>query len=677
MKDILNKFSELSTSSVNENSKTQTKIINESKTSNSNSLKDIFNSMVVESNQITIQPKQQSTQVVKQGDKTIGTVTNPGVANQLKQAIEKGELDLAADDELDLNEAENDKNSANELRKKARVDGSIDGNDVLVVKDKNQETYLLVVDNEVSAFMVFEDGKLTNIKNLTAQTGVIRALVGYLVHKKKKEIHVDKEQPITFSTGLKWLRKIIKNPRGLKILDHEGNPFDINEIKSTSIIITENSMRKNNLNEKAVSKAQQQAAGIALSAKKGETPKSKLKGAAKEMEKMSKKELEKFAGTKQKGLPEKKDKKKLKESTNTVEAARLAGKSNALAQELFNCKYEQGSEESTAYLAGYKEGLDELCGSTVEDTSVDYTTDLTSDSMVTDYADEVDLDVEEDDFGFNDFETYDDDSFDTFSYEPSEDDMITFESWDRELTALLEAESTETKTPVKEGISVSVSKGVSGMPDSVSVTAQDAEATALLDMIKNSGIGLFGEETTTSDYGVPSTQDSSQQNGQMSSMLQRMIAVDVPVDDEEHVHGHPDAACQACGEATCECDGFQDNREVVVGEEETQDQEEFEVAESDEEVDEEVTCGECGHAGHECVCDIENTDKLDEWANDPGKDSSEDTFEQDIDFMTKVISGGINSQKRDQTTLPHTKVSVDQLEKDELKSELKRLSGIK
>lgn len=55
----------------------------------------------------------------------------------------------------------------------------------------------------------------------------------------------------------------------------------------------------------ARSKAQQKAAGAALSAKRGETPKSKLRGASKEMyESMSEKELEEFAETRHKGLPE-------------------------------------------------------------------------------------------------------------------------------------------------------------------------------------------------------------------------------------------------------------------------------------------------------------------------------------------------------------------------------------
>lgn len=58
----------------------------------------------------------------------------------------------------------------------------------------------------------------------------------------------------------------------------------------------------------AKSQAQQKAAGAALSAKRGETPKSKLKGASKDMEKsMSEKQLEEFAATKRKRLPERKD----------------------------------------------------------------------------------------------------------------------------------------------------------------------------------------------------------------------------------------------------------------------------------------------------------------------------------------------------------------------------------
>ncbi len=58
----------------------------------------------------------------------------------------------------------------------------------------------------------------------------------------------------------------------------------------------------------AKSKKQQMAAGAALSAKRGETKKSDLKGASKQMnESMTEEELEELAETDRKGLPRKKE----------------------------------------------------------------------------------------------------------------------------------------------------------------------------------------------------------------------------------------------------------------------------------------------------------------------------------------------------------------------------------
>ncbi|PTX06612.1 DUF3008 domain-containing protein [Achromobacter mucicolens] len=60
----------------------------------------------------------------------------------------------------------------------------------------------------------------------------------------------------------------------------------------------------------AKSKSQQQAAGIALAAKRGDKKVGELKGPAKSMyESMSQKELHDFAGTKTKGKPEHKSSK--------------------------------------------------------------------------------------------------------------------------------------------------------------------------------------------------------------------------------------------------------------------------------------------------------------------------------------------------------------------------------
>jgi hypothetical protein len=58
----------------------------------------------------------------------------------------------------------------------------------------------------------------------------------------------------------------------------------------------------------AKSKAQQKAAGAALAAKRGDQKVTELKGASRQMYKsMSEKQLEEFAETKRKGLPEHKD----------------------------------------------------------------------------------------------------------------------------------------------------------------------------------------------------------------------------------------------------------------------------------------------------------------------------------------------------------------------------------
>ena len=56
----------------------------------------------------------------------------------------------------------------------------------------------------------------------------------------------------------------------------------------------------------ARSKKQQTAAGAALAAKRGERSKASLKGASRQMVKMSERQLRDFARTKRKGLPQKK-----------------------------------------------------------------------------------------------------------------------------------------------------------------------------------------------------------------------------------------------------------------------------------------------------------------------------------------------------------------------------------
>jgi hypothetical protein len=69
----------------------------------------------------------------------------------------------------------------------------------------------------------------------------------------------------------------------------------------------------------AKSAAQQKAAGAALSAKRGKTSPSKLKGASRSMYKsMSERQLDEFASTKRKGKPEHAAKSRTKKSSRST-----------------------------------------------------------------------------------------------------------------------------------------------------------------------------------------------------------------------------------------------------------------------------------------------------------------------------------------------------------------------
>jgi hypothetical protein len=54
---------------------------------------------------------------------------------------------------------------------------------------------------------------------------------------------------------------------------------------------------------------------------------------------------------------------------------------------------------------------------------------------------------------------------------------------------------------------------------------------------------------------------------------------------------------------------------------------------------------------------------------------ADDTTMQDIKYLIQTLAGGLNKEKRDQTTLPHTAVKVT--ESKQMINEWKKLSGIK
>ena len=71
----------------------------------------------------------------------------------------------------------------------------------------------------------------------------------------------------------------------------------------------------------------------------------------------------------------------------------------------------------------------------------------------------------------------------------------------------------------------------------------------------------------------------------------------------------------------------------------------------------------------------ENYDDEKEIYEEELANGADDVAMQDLQYLIKTIAGGLNKEKRDQTTLPHTAVKVT--ESREMLNEWKKLSGIK
>lgn len=120
--------------------------------------------------------------------------------------------------------------SPDNLMRSGQVVGDIEGNDIVMIAKGNQTVYILKVNDRATALVGFEGKNLKNIKNFTQTSGVIRALIGYLVHKQNMKIEISPDEPLTFD-GLKWLLNLIRSPRGLVIKDQTGKNVDPAQLK--------------------------------------------------------------------------------------------------------------------------------------------------------------------------------------------------------------------------------------------------------------------------------------------------------------------------------------------------------------------------------------------------------------------------------------------------------------
>ena len=287
----------------------------------------------------------------------------------------------------------------------------------------------------------------------------------------------------------------------------------------------------------------------------------------------------------------KKKKTKVKEGMeHHLQAARLEGKSHALRKMPYSCSHDD-MEAARHYHEGFKEGLDEcygqmpILGRTAVGEMGPGSEVATMASYGADDLDEMDKTA----YMKQQAIKTPGDTFKAFGQTMRDSDVLdefAFESLDKQLNAILEGKE------VSEGMTVSISKGQQGAPDSVSVSAQDAEADQLLSIIKSAGMGLFGGE----DKGFSAPEGSAGAHGGISvvddhdgmmALMKKLsggaetsshdFADEEGHSEEEHSHDDEDS-CNECGMAyeSCGCDH---SDKEVVDEVESEDQMAYEVAE--------------------------------------------------------------------------------------------------
>ena len=305
------------------------------------------------------------------------------------------------------------------------------------------------------------------------------------------------------------------------------------------------------------------------------------------------------------------------------------------------------------------------------------------------------------------------------TFEGKEMKDVQLESWEKELNNLL-----------NEGITVSTSTGQQGAPDSVSINATDNDANELLNILRQSGMGVFGgnDKPAMTPYGVVS-QGEEEPTGtgtepemspevvgdgdDMLSLLKKMSGLSAgPVGQEpegtassdyEDEEGAEEVDEQYLSEpiapirspddpqapstpapppATPGSDGTNEG-EVEEGNKFTGNLAKARAAgkkEADLDGDGDMEkvreghdheeCNECGYAMESCKCDHE--EQVEEgFSNDAGGDAMANTELAKLKALLSM-GGDLHKMKRDQSVLNPTQVSMA-----ESLAQWKRLSGIK
>lgn len=593
------------------------------------SLKEFFEQideerMLKEAEQITMMPAKSNTQVIQKGNKTLGTVSNPQLAAQIKAAIGKGEMSLAGS-ELGEEKGEKwiqkaiDPSKKGALRKKlgakegepipaGKLEKATHSKDPTTARQARLAQTLRKINKEG-----VNEGWEGVAEGTEPKLGTVKA---NLMNTKEPTVQVQVYKHNTLRGDSYWVTKEVKKFKTMnqaqayvdRINKQGVAEGEINEVEQPTMDNmsamgaglgagrSDKSLEEAKKTVKRDDKAEKAGKKVAKDIEYDEKVKDKIHGKKRHAEdEKAEKAGKKVA--KDIEYDEKKDKKKkVNESAHKHSAARLMGKAHALAKEGYNCRYDD-MEEARMYHEGYKEGLDECYGlMPIRGVVVGEEVPATVPGMA-DQAERMAMEADLDEMDKTEYmkhkaRTTPGDTFKAFGQTMRDKDVLespfAFESLDKQLNELL----TEGEV-VEEGMSVSISKGNHGAPDSVTVSAQDHEAEKLLSFIKQAGLGLFGDEAK-SDYGSPAGEVSKHAHGDievvddhdgMMSLMKKMTGMDHGSDDsdyrdEEHHADHDhEETCNECGymESKCECD---ETKEMV--EDEDYDQEEEIAAESDE-----------------------------------------------------------------------------------------------
>jgi hypothetical protein len=632
-------------------------------------------SMPGQQQQVAGQPAQ-NTQVIAQGNKTLGTVNNPQLANQIKQSIGKGEMTLMPDEQM----AE-----AGYSAKAARA-----GKDI----GKPGKQFGKIAASAGSKY-----------GSKAAGERVAGAVLNKLRSKTNEADMPTDQNDMGAGLGAGRSQGVL-----------EGRAKADNKAEKAGKKVTKDLEYDMKHKGKDDSKAEKAGKKVTKDIEYDEKKKKTVKEAAKpdfpdiDDDGNKKETMKKAAADK---------KKKVKEGMEqSLQAARLAGKSHGLKGNSHCGKNYEDMEEARMYHEGYKEGLDECYGqmgpAVVGEADIFEMPPATVGGMADAAVGEGNA------FTAALARTPKGDKFSvggkTFT-DRTNYDSRAFESLETQLNALLEGK-------VDEGMTVSISKGQQGSPDSVSVTAQDGEADQLLQAIKQAGLGLFGgDDGQQGQSSAMSLQpaDGGQEGGEMGidvvddhdgmMDLIRKITGEMPApptqgfSGDEGSNDYEDEA--GSGEEGSDEEGSDEEgsdeeqgQEQEVDEVESYNQEEEEVAEDNppDSGAAETTADENAEAAEDQALATamseggdggeasEQPEEVTEWANDAGekaRDFDDESFKTDMDFMTKVISGGLNKEKATgQSTVPVVSTQISRLgnpmqESVDLLHDWKKLSGIK